>query len=184
MASRVTRFSQRSPDIRIIGSSFLLPGYGAATSCPVSGPAAAIGLRPSSVRSIRTIRAARSTWNSVHTTPTAAGGTAPGTTAVPSVLSQNKIKDGSAVRCSEASKSWGCKASAWHPRQNLGESLVHLLAVKSRKGGQYSCVLPCCPRRNGGLQCNQNRGLQPRVPLGSCTARRWGNCRDTLTLRG
>ena len=25
---------------------------------------------------------------------------------------------------------------------------------------------------------------QPRVPLGSCTSRRWGRCRDTWTLRG
>ena len=28
-----------------------------------------------------------------------------------------KIKGGSAVRCSEALKPWGCKASAQHPRQ-------------------------------------------------------------------
>ena len=33
-----------------------------------------------------------------------------------------KIKGGSAVRCGEASKPWGCKASAQHPRPNLGEA--------------------------------------------------------------
>ena len=28
------------------------------------------------------------------------------------------------------------------------------------------------------------RGLQPGVPLGSCTSRKWGNCWDTWTLLG
>ena len=97
MASKVTRFSQRSPVIRTIGSSFLLLVIGAATLLPVSESAATIGLRPS----IWAIRTARSTCASIQAASTVSATT--GTTANLSVLSQNKNKGGSAVRCSEES---------------------------------------------------------------------------------
>ena len=99
MASTVTRFSQRSPDIRINGYSFLLPVIGAAAICTRSGLTATLGLRPS----IRAVRAARTAWASIQAQATSAGAAPSGATAYPSVLSQNNNKGGSAVRCSEAS---------------------------------------------------------------------------------
>ena len=85
MASTVTRFSQRSLVTQIIGYSFLLPVVGATTICTVSGPTAAIGLRPS----IWSVRATRAAWASIQAA--SAGTAATGTTADPSVPSQNKI---------------------------------------------------------------------------------------------
>ena len=114
MASTVTRFSQRSPVTQINGYFFLLPVIGTETVWAVSGPTAPIGLRPL-IRG--TARTARSSFQAAYP-----GKATTGTTADPSVSSQNKKQGGSAVRCSEASKSWGCKASAQHPRQNLGEA--------------------------------------------------------------
>ena len=97
MESTVTRSSQKSPDIRTIGSSFLLPVIGTTTTLTWSDPSVTIGHRPS----IRTIRATRTFGSSIHPAP--ARSTTAGLSAFLSVLSQNKNKGGSAVRCSEAS---------------------------------------------------------------------------------
>ena len=64
----------------------------------MSGLAATIGLRPS----VRTIRSARTACASIQAASTGASA-ASGPTADLSVLSQNKKKGGSAVRCSDAS---------------------------------------------------------------------------------
>ena len=114
MASMVTRSSQRSPVTQINGYSFLLPVFGAKTAFTMSDSTATIGHRSS----IRSVRAPRAACSSIQSTPL--GTTSTGIPAYLSVLSQ--IKGGSAVRYSEASKPWGCKASAPHPRQNLGEA--------------------------------------------------------------
>ena len=116
MASTVTRFSQRSPVTRIIGYSFLLPVIGATATFTLSDCTASIGHRPS----VRIIRATRTMCTSIQAS--SAGAATFGISAPLFVLSQNKNKVGSAVRYSEASKPWGCKASAPHPRQNLGEA--------------------------------------------------------------
>ena len=97
MASMAVRSSQRSPVTRTTGSSFLLPVIGATTALAVSGPMATIGLRPS----VRPFRAKRTTWASLQTP--SSGTTASGTSADPSVLSQNNNYGDSAVRCSKAS---------------------------------------------------------------------------------
>ena len=115
MASTVTRFSQRSPVTRIIGYSFLLPVIGATATFTLSDCTASIGHRPS----VRTIRATRTMCTSIQAS--SAGAATSGISAPLFVLSQNKNKVGSAVRCSEVSKPWGCKASARHPRQTLAK---------------------------------------------------------------
>ena len=84
MASTVTRSSQKSPDIRTIGFSFLLPVFGATTPFAMPCSTAYIGRRPS----LRAIRASRAASTSIQAT--SAVYTTTGTTVNPSVPSQNK----------------------------------------------------------------------------------------------
>ena len=83
MESMVTRSSQRSPDIRIIGYSFLLPVTGRTRISTMSGQTATTGLR----LSIRTTRTPRGTSTSVPTM--SAGATTTVTTGIPFVQFQN-----------------------------------------------------------------------------------------------
>lgn len=69
MESMVTRSSQRSPVIRTIGYSFLLPVAGAVPISALSVPAATTGLRLS-------IRAARTSLGTSTSIPTMSAGTA------------------------------------------------------------------------------------------------------------
>ena len=134
MASKVTRFSQRSPVTRITGYSFLLPVVDTTTTLTLSDPTAPIGHRPSK----RTTRTTRTAWASIQAT--SSGTTATGMTAGQFVLSQNKLRVAlpSAVTKRQIVGMQGVSQAS---PINLSESLVHLLAVKSGKGGQYSCVL-------------------------------------------
>ena len=106
MESMVSKSSQRSPVIQIIGSSFLLPVYGATTICTMPSPTATIGLRPS----IRTVRTTRTTCASIQAA--SAGTTTSGTSANPSVPSQNNKKGGLAQHqaiCLKHSDCYPCR---------------------------------------------------------------------------
>ena len=122
MESTVTRSSQKSPDIRTIGSSFLLPVIGTTTTLTWSESSVTIGHHPS----IRTIRATRTLCSSIHPAP--ASSTTAGMPAFLSVLSQNKNKGGSAVRCSVASNRGDARRQpnipdqTWAKPEKVGES--------------------------------------------------------------